>query len=272
MAATPPSEVRATGGRRRRVVLGLVAVGAVLAGAALVVRLSATPAPAPAPVAVAEPLPTTTAPPPTTEAPSPVPRQTTIATVSGPLPYADSPGGPTAGTLPVGSWWTDVKELPVIEQAPGWLHVRLPQRPNGSTGWIAADSAQLSTTTNAVLIDVTARRLRLYDSGAVVADLPAGVGTTGDPTPLGQFYVMDVAESRGPGWGPFIIDTNAHSEAITSWEGSGDAFTAIHGPLGADAAIGTTGAAISHGCVRLHVDDLAKLSPVGPGTPVVIVA
>ena len=69
-----------------------------------------------------------------------------------------------------------------------------------------------------------------------------------------------------------MLDTNAHSEAITSWEGSGDAFTAIHGPLGADAAIGDTGGEISHGCVRLHVDDLAQLAPVPPGTPVAIVA
>ena len=52
----------------------------------------------------------------------------------------------------------------------------------------------------------------------------------------------------------------------------GDAFTAIHGPLGADAAIGDTGGEISHGCVRLHVDDLARLAPVPLGAPVVIVA
>ena len=75
-----------------------------------------------------------------------------------------------------------------------------------------------------------------------------------------------------PGWGPFLVATNAHSETISSWQGSGDAFTAIHGPLGADAAIGTEGAEISHGCVRLHVEDLARLAPVPPGAPVAIVA
>ena len=93
-----------------------------------------------------------------------------------------------------------------------------------------------------------------------------------DPTPLGQFYVMDVAAPEGPGYGPFMLDTNAHSEAILNWEGTGDAFTAVHGPItaGADAAIGTTGAAISHGCIRLHDADLAQLATVPPGAPVVI--
>lgn len=204
--------------------------------------------------------------------PSPVPVSTTIAEVSGPVAYSDEPGGSQVGTLPMGKWWQETKQLPVIETRGDWLRVRLPQRPNGLTGWIAASDATLSRTTYGILIDVTQHRLQLYDSGRVVADVPAGVGTEDDPTPTGQFYVMDVAASPGHGWGPFILDTNAHSEAILNWEGQGDAFTAIHGPVGGDAAIGTEGAAISHGCVRLHYDDLAQLSPVPAGAPVVIVS
>jgi L,D-transpeptidase catalytic domain len=203
---------------------------------------------------------------------SPIAARSAIAQVDAGTPYSAAPDGPAVGTLPSGGFWLAVNHLPVLGQAPGWLEVRLPQRPNGSTGWIAASAAQLSTTTYGLLINVTTMRVELYDAGHVVADLPAGVGTPTDPTPLGQFYVMDVAPPPGPGWGPFVLDTNAHSEAITSWEGSGDAFTALHGPLGADAAIGTTGAAISHGCVRMHDADLAQLAPVPPGAPVVITA
>ncbi len=228
------------------------------------------------PATLQEPPPVTSAVPVTMPAPPPppppVPAQTTIAQVTGPVPYFSAPDGIPVGTIPVGSWWGQTKYVPVIAEAPGWLEIRLPQRPNGLTGWIPATSAQLSSTSYGILIDVTAHRVRLYHEGVPMLDLPAGTGTANDPTPLGQFYVMDVAPSEGPGWGPFILDTNAHSETITSWEGSGDAFTAIHGPLGADAAIGTTGGAISHGCVRLHDADLAQLSPVPPGTPVVIVA
>lgn len=61
--------------------------------------------------------------------------------------------------------------------------------------------------------------------------------------------------------------TSAHSNTISDWEESGDAITAIHGPLGADAAIGTTGARVSHGCVRLHDADLIQLRDVPAGTP-----
>lgn len=46
----------------------------------------------------------------------------------------------------------------------------------------------------------------------------------------------------------------------------------IHGPLGAGAVIGRTGARISHGCIRLHDRDLARLSDVPAGTPVTIVS
>ena len=66
--------------------------------------------------------------------------------------------------------------------------------------------------------------------------------------------------------------TSAHSDTITDWEGSGDALIAIHGPLGSDAQIGTTGAAVSHGCIRLHEANLVQLRPVPVGTPVDIVA
>ena len=253
----------------RLAVVGGVLVLVVLLGVTGVVVLSggstARPAPAAAPATT---IPVILPAPP----PPPVPARTTIALVTGPVPYSAAPDGAPAGTIPVGSWWGQTKSLPVIAEAPGWLQVRLPQRPNGLTGWIPAASAVLTSTTYGVLIDVTAHRLRLYNEGVAVLDLPAGTGTANDPTPLGQFYVMDVAPPEGPGWGPFILDTNAHSEAIISWEGRGDAFTAIHGPLGADAAIGTTGGAISHGCVRLHDADLAQLSPVPPGAPVVIVA
>ena len=203
--------------------------------------------------------------------PPPVPVRTTIATVTGAVPYFARPGGRPVGTIPIDSWWGLTKQLPVVAAAPGWLEVRLPQRPNGLTGWIRAGQARLSSTVWGIYIDLRTRRVVLYRSGRPMGNFPAGIGTPTDPTPTGHFYVMRIEASAGPGWGPFIIDTNAHSEAIQSWEGSGDAFTALHGPLGMDAAIGTTGAAISHGCIRLHDADLARLAPVPPGAPVVII-
>ncbi len=265
-----PSEPRRGARNRRRAVAASASLSFVVVTSLAVIAVLPGPArkaPVPAPVRLIPPV--TTAPPP--PPPSPVPAATTIAQVTGPVVFRATPGGPPAGTVPVGSWWGETKELPVIDHVPGWLEVRLPERPNGLTGWIPAAGVHLSTTTYGILINVMTRRVQLYDKGHVVGEFPAGVGTVDDPTPTGQFYVMDVAPPPGPGWGPFVVDTNAHSDAITSWEGSGDAFTAIHGPLGADAEIGTTGGAISHGCVRMHDADLAKLQPVPPGAPVVIV-
>ena len=66
--------------------------------------------------------------------------------------------------------------------------------------------------------------------------------------------------------------TSAHSNTITDCESSGDAMVAIHGSLGSDQQIGTTGAAVSHGCVRLHEADLLQLRPVPVGSPIDIVA
>jgi lipoprotein-anchoring transpeptidase ErfK/SrfK len=76
------------------------------------------------------------------------------------------------------------------------------------------------------------------------------------------------------GYGPFVLVTSAHSDAITDWEQSGDAIIAIHGPISssADAEIGTTGAAISNGCIRMHDADLAQLADIPAGTPVDISA
>jgi hypothetical protein len=61
-------------------------------------------------------------------------------------------------------------------------------------------------------------------------------------TPIGHFFVASFAPAPSSAWGPFVIVTSAHSNAITDWEESGDAVVAIHGPLGEDAEIGTTGA------------------------------
>jgi hypothetical protein len=64
------------------------------------------------------------------------------------------------------------------------------------------------------------------------------------------------------------VVTSAHSEAISDWEGSGDAVIGIHGPLGGDALIGADGARISHGCLRLKDNDPLRLRVVPVGTPI----
>jgi lipoprotein-anchoring transpeptidase ErfK/SrfK len=163
--------------------------------------------------------------------------------------------------------------LPVIGAQAGWVHVRLAQRPNGSTAWLPDRDVTLGSTPYRIVVDSATTQLALYDQGRLVFSVPAGVGTVGDPTPAGEYFVaFDEQPPRpNPGYGPFIMVTSAHSPAIANWEGSGDAVIGIHGPLGEDGEIGSTGARISHGCIRLHDQALERLAEVPPGTPVDVV-
>jgi lipoprotein-anchoring transpeptidase ErfK/SrfK len=108
----------------------------------------------------------------------------------------------------------------------------------------------------------------LYEYGRMILSAPAGVGAGSDPTPTGEYFVAFREPAPSPGYGPFILVTSAHSPNITDWDGSGDAIIGIHGPLGEDSAIGTTGARISHGCIRLHLQAQAHLAAIPPGTPI----
>lgn len=197
---------------------------------------------------------------------------TQVAKLSSSAPRYARPGERARGRVP-SRWLGRQSALPVIASRSGWVKVRLARRPNGSTAWLRTKDVTLSTTPYRIVIDLSSRHLKLYKRGRRVMSAPAGVGAPGDPTPTGRFFV---AFRQGPphahrGYGPFMLVTSAHSLHITNWEGSGDAVIGIHGPLGRDRAIGSRGARISHGCIRLHTRSLIRLRAVPPGTPIDIV-
>lgn len=196
---------------------------------------------------------------------------TLLAIVRSAAPRYARPGLPfqEAGTV-LASWEYRPSVLPVIERRPGWVRVRLPQRPNGSTAWLPDRDVTFATTPYRIVISLATMHLALYDRGRRVLDAPAGIGTRGDPTPTGRYFLAfdEPPPLPNPGYGPFIMVTSAHSPSISDWQGSGDALIGIHGPLGADRAIGRHGARISHGCIRLHLAALDKLRNVPPGTPI----
>jgi lipoprotein-anchoring transpeptidase ErfK/SrfK len=194
-----------------------------------------------------------------------------VATLTETAPDFATPGGPQTGTVPA-TWYGAPSALPVLAQDNGYLEVRLAQRPNGSTAWIASSAATLSSTPYRIVVDLVTEHLKLYRAGHLLMSAPAGIGSAQDPTPTGNFFVVLFAAPPSAAWGPFIMVTSGHSNAISDYEESGDAIVAIHGPLGADAAIGATGARVSHGCVRLHDVDLEQLRAVPVGSPVQIVS
>jgi lipoprotein-anchoring transpeptidase ErfK/SrfK len=213
---------------------------------------------------------TTTTPPTTTTAPLPA-GESYVATTKGDIPSFATPSLAPTGSVPA-TWYGGVSALPVIARQPGWDEVRLATRPNESVAWVRAKDVALSTTSYHIVINLTTRQLLLFHLNQPMLTAPAGVGTATDPTPTGQFFLTLYAAAPSSGYGPFVVVTSAHSDAITDWEQSGDAIIAIHGPLGEDAQIGTTGANISHGCIRLHDSDLTLLADIPPGTPIAITA
>jgi len=197
---------------------------------------------------------------------------TLVATTHGAIPGSPEPGTPENLLVPA-SWYGYPSILPVIGSAPGWVEVRLAQRPNGSTTWVPLSDVTLTTTPYRMVLDLATEHLTVYQDNTEILDFPAGIGTPDDPTTPGQFFVTMQAPAPNAGYGPFVLVTSAHSDTITDWSESGDAIIAIHGPITSydDQLIGTTGAAISHGCIRLHDADLAQLSMITAGTPLDII-
>jgi hypothetical protein len=163
--------------------------------------------------------------------------------------------------------------LPVIGHATGtggvqWLQVMLPGRPDGSTGWIAQDGTRELMTGWRILVDLAARRLRVYRDGHTVRTFQAMIGKPSTPTPTGQFFVEETVQMPvGHPGGPYALALSARSNVLQKFEG-GPGQVAIHGleDLG-----GTLGAAESHGCVRLATASIDWLaSHIDPGTPVKI--
>ena len=146
-----------------------------------------------------------------------------------------------------------------------WVRVRLPRRPNGSTGWVRR--ATLGTWHRVTtLLRVNRRTLRatLYDRRHVVWRSRIGVGAPGTPTPRGRFYVRERLRnlSHAPLYGPVAFGTSAYSR-LTDWPGGG--IVGIHGTDQPELLPGR----VSHGCIRLPnkaVRRLARLLPIG--TPV----
>lgn len=201
-----------------------------------------------------------------------VPNQTDVAHLAGNTPGSDQPGATPHEIVP-GAWYGYPSALPIVATQPGWLEVRKAQRPNQSTAWIPTSAATITTTPYAMVLNLCDAHLMVFENGQKIHEFPAGIGAPDDPTVTGQYFVAMTTPPPNPGYGPFVLATSAHSDAIQSWEGMGDAIIAIHGPITSydDGLIGTTGAAISHGCVRLHDSDLAELSVIPAGTPLQII-
>jgi lipoprotein-anchoring transpeptidase ErfK/SrfK len=149
-----------------------------------------------------------------------------------------------------------------------WLHVLLPGRPNGHTGWIKRRATRLTITGWHIVVDTSARRVTVYQQGRKVRVFKAIVGARATPTPLGKFFIEEVLRLRARDAGaPFAFALSARSNVLQEFAG-GPGQIALHGLMNVG---GVLGSASSHGCVRLDNSAVRWLNVrIGPGIPVTI--
>src|SRR4051794_12519391 len=138
-----------------------------------------------------------------------------------------------------------------------WLHVYLPTRPNGSTGWIKKKKVALSGHSYHVTINLDKHVLKAWDGKKKVIKTPIGVGRAVTPTPVGLYYITELLKQPDPSgtYGPYAFGLSAHSDVLNEFAGR-DGVLGIHGtnfPQG----IGTN---VSHGCIRLSNKAIIKLA------------
>ncbi|HEY4976167.1 MAG TPA: L,D-transpeptidase [Gaiellaceae bacterium] len=162
-------------------------------------------------------------------------------------------------------------ELRANDCLASWYRVRLAGKPGVSgakEGYVRADAIALVKVRSRVLVDLSQRKLTLFEDGVPVLSAPAAVGAPSTPTPRGRFIARErirITDSSGA-YGAAAIALSGFSEKLIYWPQGGP--VAIHGTN----EPGSIGKALSHGCVRLGARDLARVfAKVQIGTPVEIV-
>ena len=150
---------------------------------------------------------------------------------------------------------------------PAWYQITIPGRPNGRSGWIPAASVALKPVDRWLVIFRSERRFSLVLRGRVVRSGPVAVGAPGMETPLGLFFVQAMFRTTGNSiLGAYAFETSGYSR-LSDWPGGG--VVGVHGTNTPE----LIGQAVSHGCVRLHNQDISfSGTVVRVGTPVKIVA
>lgn len=240
------------------------------------VPTSSTTTAAPTTTTTAAPTTTTSAAPPVVEAPGPPPPNPgppvfptiTATALNASTPVYAAPNGGIVRTLTSPLKFSNgILTFKVISEVqPGWLHVDLATRPNGSTGYVRKADVKLSTYTWSIDVDLTAKWITVYQGAETFLSTSVVIGTDYSPTPVGDYFVTEVVREVNPGGphGPYIFGLSAHSDVFTEFDG-GDGQVGIHG-TNAPYLMGT---ASSNGCVRLDNASISKIAPVvPPGSPV----
>jgi lipoprotein-anchoring transpeptidase ErfK/SrfK len=150
-----------------------------------------------------------------------------------------------------------------------WYRVLVPMKPNGTTGYVRAPAVNLRRLRSEIVVDLSSRRLTVYERGRARFQTTVAIGAAATPTPLGRFYVNQrfrEADPNGPyGWA--AIGISAFSEVLTGWPQGGP--VAIHGTNRPS----LLGLPVSNGCIRVSNDAIKRIWRLAPtGTRVLVQA
>jgi hypothetical protein len=146
-----------------------------------------------------------------------------------------------------------------------WIEVSYPQRPNGRLAWVEAAYLDSKPVYKKIVIDISTRRLSLYEKNHLLFQTKVAVGTSSNPTPTGKFYVQSRFRPTNSFLGAFAFETSAYSPTLSEWPGGG--LIGIHGT----SLPSLLGKAVSHGCLRVSNRAASYLETKVPvGTQVII--
>ena len=152
-----------------------------------------------------------------------------------------------------------------------WLRVALPERPNGSSGWIREDFVRLGTTPWRITINRASHLVTVYHLGRKTRSFTSVIGAPATPTPRGLYAIYEkLAQDDPKGFlGPWALHLTAFSNVLFNY-GGGPGRVAIHGRDGTSLK-DPLGSSRSHGCIRVDDANITWMAHVIPlGTPVMI--
>lgn len=173
---------------------------------------------------------------------------------------------PQKGELDVTATFLVLEEA-VDPEGATWYRVRLPMRPNGTTGWLRAAETSPVLLYNDLRIDLSDHRLDVYERGRLLRSYSVGVGRGATPTPPGEYYITTKMQpiEKDSVYGALAMGISGYSEKLVDWPGGGQ--VGIHGTNDPS----SIGKDVSAGCIRLQNGDILELTHLAPlGTPVFV--
>jgi lipoprotein-anchoring transpeptidase ErfK/SrfK len=133
-------------------------------------------------------------------------------------------------------------------------------------------SAPPAANTSNVVVDLSDRRVHLYQEQHLLASYEVAIGQDGWETPTGSFYILHM--QRGPKWRhPItkeVVEPGPDNPLGTRWIGfwiDRETEIGFHGTNQEE----LIGQAVSHGCLRMRNQDIEALyQQVSKGTPVTV--